>query len=299
MPLLFTDDGDIVQWKIEQATRRNQIHKTCIKHNITTSVTNINQEVTRFIRVDNKHKVLICTIPKAGCTSWKALLVFLQHGDRELMSKQSSYLGKDIHPPSYLKAQGIHTLTDYPMEKISMMLSSYTKIIAVRDPVDRLLSAYRDKLQLRVTDKNKTKCQYCKRMGKEIMRQYRKNATKYQLDTGRFVTKLEFFRYLTERPPYGLNNHFRTYQDLCHPCTIQYDYIIKMETSDQDSNILIPLVFNSTEKLPVYHQSSKGGTSLDTENQLSNLTLKERNGFLDSYAFDFESFGYTIPGDGI
>ena len=176
------------------------------------------------------------------------------------------------------------------------MLSSYTKIIAVRDPVDRLLSAYRDKLLLRTTDTKKTECQFCKLIGKGIIRQYRKNATKYQLDTGRFVSKLEFFRYLSERPAYALNNHFRTYQDLCHPCTIQYDYIIKMETSDQDSNILIPLVFNSTEKLPVYHQSSKEGTSLDTENQLSNLTLKERNGFLHTYAIDFESFGYTIPG---
>ena len=142
-------------------------------------------------------------------------------------------------------------------------------------------------------------CQFCKRMGKEIIRQYRKNATKYQLDTGRFVTKLEFFRYLSERESYTLNNHFKTYQDLCHPCTIQYDYIIKMETSDQDSNILIPLVFNSTEKLPVYHQSSKEGTSLDTEDQLSSLTLDERNGFSDTYAIDFESFGYTFPGDEI
>ena len=295
---MFTVDADIVQWKIEQNARRKRVKNSCVNHNISTAV-NDNEEYFKRILVDDKHKVLFCAIPKAGCTSWKALLLSLLSGDRQFISQgREGYLGEQFHGSSYLKANGLQVLTDYPVEKRSMMLSSYTKIIAVRDPLDRLLSAYRDKLLLRVADNNQTQCKYCDRLGREIIRRYRKNATEYQLHTGRFVTPLEFLKSISEFPAYIASNlHFKPYHNICQPCAIQYDYIIKMETSEQDNDILIPLVFNSKEKLPVYHQSSKEGRNLETIDQLSKLTLTERKALFKIYSLDYESFGYNIPTD--
>ena len=87
------------------------------------------------------HKLVFFTLPKVGCTVFKQLF-------RRMMGRDDwkrYQRGSKVHNP--LK-NGLVYLFDYSIENASSMLASkeWTKAIFVREPKERLLSAYLDKV---------------------------------------------------------------------------------------------------------------------------------------------------------
>jgi Sulfotransferase family len=89
--------------------------------------------------VVESHKLLFFTIPKVGTTVWKQLFRRME-GYTDWMTDQ--------HPlPHAPKRNGLQYLYDYPPMVADHMMTdpSWTRAIFVRDPQERLLSAYLDK----------------------------------------------------------------------------------------------------------------------------------------------------------
>ena len=58
-----------------QKERKELLHNECRKMGIKYGTRGIKRDFLKFLLVDDKHKVLYCYVPKAGCTSWRTLLV--------------------------------------------------------------------------------------------------------------------------------------------------------------------------------------------------------------------------------
>ena len=86
--------------------------------------------------VIESHKLLFFTVPKNSCTEWKLLF-------RRILG----YSDWREAPPHNPATNGITYLGSYPKEKQLEFIASsdWTRAIFVRDPMERLLSAYKDK----------------------------------------------------------------------------------------------------------------------------------------------------------
>ena len=275
-------------WLAQQDQRRLLMRETCEKYGIVKS-----PDYGRML-VDEEHKVVLCTIPKAGCTSWKWLLARLQQDPvvhkLYLQDMEANVNPGFIHRSGYIKRYGLKILQSFSKTKRQNILRTYTKIITVRDPMVRMMSGYRDKL---VPHKD-GKCPFCKHLGKNIIKHYRKDGSANK--SHRTVTELEFLQALVgDKSLVNINGgHWASYNSLCGPCSVQYDYISQLETANEDSGNLIKFIFNSTLRLPHHHPSN---SSLKYTDFLQNITSDLKQKVLDRYLFDMEMFGYTWPQD--
>ena len=89
--------------------------------------------------VIESHKVLLFTIPKNGCTVWKQLA-------RRMYGYQR-WQAHDEYVPHHPASNGLNYLYHYPPADAERMLTdpSWTRAIFLRNPKERLLSAYLDK----------------------------------------------------------------------------------------------------------------------------------------------------------
>ena len=88
--------------------------------------------------VVESHKLIFFTIPKVGSTVFKKLF-------RRMMGYEN-WRTKDPHDPAH---NGLDYLNDYSTKQITLMMTSpeWTRAIFVRDPKERFLSAYLDKVR--------------------------------------------------------------------------------------------------------------------------------------------------------
>lgn len=83
-------------------------------------------------------KLLFFTVPKNSCTEWKRLFW------RMMKHPQWKSYGMEAHDPS---KNGLQFLDHYPLKKQKDMMMSpeWSKAIFVREPLERLLSAFIEK----------------------------------------------------------------------------------------------------------------------------------------------------------
>jgi Sulfotransferase family len=88
-----------------------------------------------------QHKLLFFTTPKVGCTVFKMLF-------RRMMGLANWQLQQDPHWPHNPDRNGLRYLRHYPLLRANHMLTSsdWTRVVFVRDPKERVLSAYLDKV---------------------------------------------------------------------------------------------------------------------------------------------------------
>ena len=254
----------------------------CAAHNIRKT----NPTFTKQMIVDHRHKVLYCYVPKAACSSWKHVLCqLMKEGvsktrDELLKERQSqSWPGGNIH--SSLTECGLQYARQLSEDQIQQVISSYTKIITVRHPFERLKSVYRDKLYVDPSAPYR-QCQACTVWGRTILKRYPQNHTQTDLFTGRGVTMDQFLEYTFSQD----EPHWMEENRLCHPCQMQYDYILKMDTLEQDAEQVIQRVFNST--LP-FITSNLSNKTITADAQVPD---KLRRRFHQRYYLDMAMFGY-------
>ena len=104
--------------------------------------------------------------------------------------------------------------------------------------MDRLISAYRNKLDNKFVHTS----YFQERFGKQIVKQYRKNAPK--LSNGNDVTFKEFFLYLADPGNFPqFNEHWELQYNLCQPCNIPYDFIGHYENFMEEANYVLNYLF--------------------------------------------------------
>ncbi|KAJ7426499.1 Carbohydrate sulfotransferase 9 [Willisornis vidua] len=275
------------KWKdtdLTQEKRRSFLHDFCKKYNSRKKVQTHLVHLVSRIYVEDRHKVLYCEVPKAGCSNWKRVLMVLNG----LATSAYNISHDDVHYGKHLRK-----LDSYNLKEINTRLNMYTKFIFVRDPMERLVSAFRDKFE-------HPNSYYHPVFGKAIIKKYRHNADEEALKTGSGVKFKEFIQYLLDsHRPVGMDIHWEQISKLCYPCLINYDFIGKFETLEEDATYFLQLVGAPADlKFPKFkdRHSSDERTSAEVVRQyLKELSKEERQLTYNFYYLDYLMFNYTSP----
>ncbi|KAK3610207.1 hypothetical protein CHS0354_038847 [Potamilus streckersoni] len=240
----------------------------------------------KHIVVDDNYKVLYCYIPKVACTNLKRIFLILKGN-----VKTSNPLEIPSHDVHVKFKNSLKVLSNYKTSETKTRLETYKKIIFVREPMERLLSAYINKFTENETEFYET-------YGRKIIKHYRAAPNVESIEKGHDVKFEEFLRYITDKSVWGNNHeHWLQYERLCHPCHVQYDVIGKMESIDEDTDYLLHFLgITSKVKFP---KRSDFTTNGKTKNELSKYyqgipkNLLER--VLQEFRRDYVLFDYKIP----
>ena len=131
-----------METKPEPTQRARHLHEVCEQLSKLGQVPiELKRRTYKFIHVDDKYKFIFCTIPKLACTNWKRVFLAISDTYPDKDYVMNDMPGNQVHSTheKYCK-----TLSDYSTTEIQERLKTYKKIIFVRDPFERILSAYRD-----------------------------------------------------------------------------------------------------------------------------------------------------------
>ena len=173
-------------------------------------------------------------------------------------------------------------------------LKTYTKFMYTRQPILRILSAYRNKFADIKVYRNES---YFQGIAGRIMKRYRKDATARELKTGENMTWYELTSYLTNPPEKAnFDDHWQEIYKMCSPCKVNYDYLGRLETVGDDAKyMLTALNLEDTVSYPAKTNSHPTNSS-ETYKFLSQNTNKTTLGKLwEVYKMDFELFDYPKP----
>ncbi|CAL4070926.1 unnamed protein product [Meganyctiphanes norvegica] len=222
-----------------------------------------------------------CKVPKSGSSTWVYNLLKLANVPQEQISS-------DI---------GLHKLLrdHYPKMSSSSMKRVFKKsfkLLVVRHPFERILSAYRDKLEDYQRDLMFRDGYYYTMYGKNIVRVYR-DQQDISLANHTEPTWREFVRYLANTPSSKFDEHWKPTYSLCSPCIVKYDVIAKMETFSEDTQFVInQLGLEDQLTVEWVHRTAKETTTEVAKKYYSQLTKAQVDQLFNKYRLDFELFGY-------
>ena len=234
---------------------------------------------TRFynILVDDNRKLLFCVVPKVASTSWKRAL--------GLSSGHENVYNITIHQPDGLQAIGIKRLNEYNIEEIMEKIRTYVKVIFVRNPFSRLISAYKDKFE-------RYNALFWWKYDAIIKNLYRKD---HPHDGT--ITFAEFLRFIADGEQLNdtYDHHWETYSALCMPCLVRYHFIGHMETMAQDAPYILRNI-TTTDKIVALPPPKTKHTSLQREKwgtYYRTVTGDIIEKIKSVYRLDFMMFGYN------
>ncbi|KAH3806571.1 carbohydrate sulfotransferase 13-like [Dreissena polymorpha] len=207
------------------AQRRRHLQDQCADLPSYFGTQNSENAVKEHLTIDTKHNLVYCAIEKIGSTFWKRVYQIL-----------SGF--KNVSDP--FEIQGIRAYEGYltakglPFDRIHYILKNSKKFMFVREPYERLLSGYVDKLFA-------PNAAYWAFIGTFITQTFRANATAEAKRCGHDVTFEEFVLYFIYSQHNNLRRdaHFVPNFEHCRPCEIDYEYIGKLETFKEDTLFLL------------------------------------------------------------
>ncbi|KAM6222663.1 carbohydrate sulfotransferase 8 [Rhynchocyon petersi] len=267
-----------------QQERKRVMREACAKYRASSSRRAVTPRHVSRIFVEDRHRVLYCEVPKAGCSNWKRVLMVLAG-----LASSPAHLQHDtVHYGSALKR-----LDTFDRRGILHRLSTYTKMLFVREPFERLVSAFRDKFE-------HPNSYYHPVFGKAILARYRANASREALRTGSGVRFPEFVQYLLDvHRPVGMDIHWDHVSRLCSPCLIDYDFVGKFESMEDDANFFLSLIRaprNLTfPRFKDRHSQEARTTARITHQYFAQLSALQRQRTYDFYYMDYLMFNYSKP----
>ena len=236
-----------------------------------------NNHFSNLIVVE-EYKLVYCGVPKVACTVWIRILALLQ--------------GINVTSGVHKNTRGKLTiLSNYDKNNRERILNSYTKFMFVREPFERLLSAYRDCFH----GSYKTKTAYWKGYHKFVKDVLARGTGRHNDTLPGDVTFEQFatFLVLQWREGVSFQAHWREQHNLCDPCQIQFDFIGHYETLEEDALFILRKT-NLENKVNFPHWNPTDTNSLMQEyySTLSFLRIKQLQSI---YQKDIELFGYSYP----
>ena len=185
--------------------------------------------------VNTELNMVGCAIPKVGSTYMKRL-TSPNHDSNPNFNKEER-----------------PTMEKFKPTKKKYIFNTYKKFLMVRDPYDRLWSAYTSKI-LQARDGE------FQLINRDIIKTIRKTLSKKEKKCSDDVSFFEYVRYIIYcfRRNIDFNPHWETYRRLCHPCMVDYDIILHLENFDSEVHYLLDSVGveESQQKLRTYSSSS-------------------------------------------
>jgi hypothetical protein len=183
-------------------------------------------------------------------------------------------------------------------------IKTYFKFMIVRNPLERLVSAYRNKIEGPVSyTKQET---FPNNMKVKILEQYHEAELQYwrrmnQHENGSLnisVSFSDFVRHFVDMDVMKLNEHFQPSMDICHPCIIKYDFYGNFRNISTDVAQLIKKFHTESRFYQDYSlHSSSEQTSQILIRYYSTLSHRERVQLMGKL-YDELLFYYTLyPAD--
>jgi len=213
---------------VVQQRRQQQMSDGC--HELS-HIVNRSTEAWYEMYYDDQMDYVYCLVGKASCTSWKATLMMLT-GKLSKFQRPEQLSIRIIHlrwnSDKYIKG------LDGIMPKFRNWRftdSRYFTFMFAREPFERLVSAYRDKL---IEDG------FYHYVNIAIVQQYRPHD--YNASVKRYnVTFAEFVRYVLDQHAAGqvLDRHWIPQYQLCRVCQLRWDFIGHYETLHDDADYVV------------------------------------------------------------
>lgn len=198
--------------------------------------------------------------------------------------------GKDwprVHSGGFLNKTGLKEVHFMDYKEAMQALRNYTKFTVVRNPLKRLISGYYDKV---LSNNFLSK--------KEIIDRYHK--TEYH----KVKSSLHQYPLFPEYASFvkGFNNaHFNPQEQNCDICNIDYDYILKLETIEQELPQFLADVYNQGAYTLMirnrqYSQMKSEIATEVTATQLEELTVlvpELHKDIVNYYRKGIDILGYT------
>ncbi|XP_077511881.1 carbohydrate sulfotransferase 11-like [Amblyomma americanum] len=212
----------------EQRRRQRRLREAC-RRAPGDALEDLPAALLDHVLVDDAHGLLYCAVPKVASTNWRRVLLAL----RTSAADPSRIPANRSHEPSAFRS-----LAQLPRPEQRRRLATHLKFVFARHPLERLLSAYRNKFERAWSD------YFPRRYGRLIVRQQRgANASRQALDTGRGVRFDEFLRYVASLDAAdhaaAFNEHWRPLSELCFPCQLRYDVLGLYDTLERDSRLVL------------------------------------------------------------
>ena len=242
------------------------------------------------IFVDEKHKIVACLPPKSGCTTWKAIMANNSQ-DKPL---PPNFNTKRLHT-EFLDKFGIFRLSRYnsSMQQYFLESEKFFKIMIARHPFERLYSGYVNKLVSGQDPPN------MKLHGGRILKIFHPELDEETRKAGFGATFYEFVQYL--KLPISSDPHWDPVYNICLPCHIHYDQIVKTETMDEDNvDIIMKRLGPYRRGIGTTSNTAAGGRQLSSLTKqgrkleaFSTLNMTDLKFLEQRFLYDLEYFGYS------
>ncbi|XP_019625579.1 PREDICTED: carbohydrate sulfotransferase 12-like [Branchiostoma belcheri] len=244
------DNWDILAEAEKEQSRRLATLKAYCANSATVDPSQA--KVKSHLLIYDNIKTVYCYVPKAACKTMKLLLYNLEYNKTELLSGVSkaefladkhNYTARHEHRPGWIHGQGHNSLKQYSEEEASLRLATYRKIIVVRDPLERLASAWLNKF-VYMPEQNGN-FGWVRSLNRRLRTYQERNlpdkSSKVKEEEAFNTTKPVPFRDFLFAVSKRLidNEHWTSYNRLCLPCQINYDFIAHTDTIASDVRLFL------------------------------------------------------------
>ena len=253
----------------------------------------------RHMLLDDRHKILFCFVPKIGCTNLK-LLMFVNQG---LINRSELYKSRDaVNQVALEKVMADHSFISATEQKKHQALDSYFKFTMYRNPLERLASGYRSKVERFPLIGLREDKPHFNWLRKEIYLTWHKK--EYALWRARGgvtpinITFSDFIDYWTHYPVFNkadsrLDEHFLLSNYMCQPCRIRFDFYGNLHHFERDAQVLISKIGANSTYLRSSYYSEDTSTEARMQQYYSTLSEDQKRQLLKKMALELEFF-YAI-----
>ena len=232
---------------------------------------------------DDTKRVIYCYAPKTGCTNMKQSFVLMNgiYTSEELSGMNVT------HEEHLWKA---HSLASLSKTQRNYRLNNYFKFMVVRNPLERLLSAYRNKMATSDTVK------FFQKIRTQIVKRFRRREQGSSCaPPNHFPTFTEFIDFINNTPldPMHMDHHFQPISEICHPCIVRYHFYANFKLLDYDIDTLFHLLGIPPSYFSNKIEHPQSPTSQLLPKYFSQLSLWQKSELFSKFQFEL-NFYYSL-----
>lgn len=235
-----------------QQLRKKRLRAFCSRSGKVTPPPSSWEERARLLlslRVSTKLDLLYCQVPSTGMEEWQQLLEKLEENENVTLPVPLPYPRQ--HAPET-------QLSKFNLTEIEAMLGSYTKVLFVRDPFQRLISTFMQSM-------------------------------------GSSPSFSSFVQDVLDSGQHNAPTAWNPLVSLCQPCLVQYDYVVMFGFLRQELGHLLRRAGLPVDShLPEFTDTQVRWTySWLSEQMFSELSLHQKKQLSHFYRWDLAAFSFS------